>query len=146
VRRVRASFVLISVAASTALCGCADGYLFRNDHRISIDSPGSFATVHQPLTVRWTARDFTAPHDGSFAVFFDLAPPPPGQTLGDIPPLQRRLVRVVDTTSVEAPAFTHDSSTTGPLQDHHQVTVVLLDGQGRRISETAGYVEFDVST
>jgi hypothetical protein len=131
---------------SSTLSGCADGYLFHNDHRISIDSPGSFASVRQPLTVRWTSPDFSAPRDGSFAVFFDLAPPPPGQTLGDIPPLQKRFVRVVDTTHVEAPAFTHDSSSTGPLQDHHEVTVILLDRQGRRISETAGYVEFDVST
>jgi hypothetical protein len=143
-RRARA-LVLLAVLATT-LSGCADGYLFRNDHRITIDSPASFAAVQQHFTVRWTARDFTAPRDGRFAVFFDLAPPPPGQTLGDIPPLQRQLVRVVDTTEVEAPTFTHDSTTTGPLQDHHEVTVILLDRQGRRISETAGYVEFDVGT
>jgi hypothetical protein len=131
---------------SSVLSGCADGYLFRNDHRISIDSPGSFASVRQPLTVRWTAADFVAPRDGSFAVFFDRAPPPPGRTIGDIPPLEKRFVRIVDVTHVDAPAFTHDDTTTGPLQDHHEVTVVLLDRSGRRISETAGYVEFDVST
>jgi hypothetical protein len=133
-------------ALSGMLSGCADGYVFRNDHRIAIDSPHSFASVHQPLTVSWSAPGFSAPRDGKFAVFFDLAPPPPGQTLGDIPPLQKRFVRVVDTTHVEAPAFTHDTSATGPLQDHHEVTVILLDPQGRRISETAGYVEFDVGT
>lgn len=142
----RAAVVVLLGALSITLSGCADGYLFRNDHRISIDTPGSFATVHQPMVVRWTASGFQAPRDGSFAVYFDLAPPPPGQTVGDVPPLQRRLVRVVNATQVEAPAFTHDSSTTGPLQDHHEITVVLLDRDGRRISETAGYVEFDVST
>jgi hypothetical protein len=135
----------IGVLGST-LSGCADGYLFRNDHRITIDSPASFASVRQPLVVRRTTPDFVAPRDGSFAVFFDLAPPPPGETLRNIPPLQKRFVRVVDTTHVDAPTYTHDSSTTGPLQDHHEVTVILLDPQGRRISETAGYVEFDVST
>jgi hypothetical protein len=144
VRRA-AAVVALGVLGAT-LCGCGDGYLFRNDHRITIDSPGSFTTVRQPLTVRWSVRDFAAPRDGSFAVFFDLAPPPPGQTLGDIPVLQRRFVRVVDATQVQAPAFIHDSTSTGPLQDHHEVTVVLLDRQGRRISETAAYVEFDVST
>jgi hypothetical protein len=144
-RRARVA-VLVGAVASLALSGCADGYLFRNDHRITIEAPGSFAAVRQPFIVRWTARDFTAPRDGSFAVFFDLAPPPPGQTIRDIPPLEKRLVRVVDTTQVVAPAFTHDSTTTGPLQDHHEITVILLDRQGRRISETAGYVEFDVST
>ncbi len=135
----------LGILGST-LSGCGDGYLFRNDHRITIDSPASFASVRQPMTVRWTAPDFVAPRDGSFAVFFDLAPPPPGETLGSIPPLQKRFVRVVDTTHVDAPAFTHDSSTSGPLQDHHEVTVILLDHQGRRISETAAYTEFDVST
>jgi hypothetical protein len=144
-RRARA-LVLAGGALSIALSGCADGYLFRNDHRITIDTPGSFAAVRQPFVVRWTAGDFAAPQDGSFAVFFDLAPPPPGQTIGTIPPLEKRLVRVVDTAQVTAPTFSHDSSTIGPLQDHHEVTVILLDRQGRRISETAGYVEFDVST
>jgi hypothetical protein len=137
--------IALGVLSST-LSGCADGYLFRNDHRITVDSPASFASVRQPLTVRWTAPDFLAPRDGRFAVFFDMAPPAPGETLGDIPPLQKRFVRVVDTTHVDAPTFTHDSSTTGPLRDHHEVTVILLDPSGRRISETAGYVEFDVST
>jgi hypothetical protein len=144
-RRARA-VVVAGAALGIALSGCADGYLFRNDHRITIDAPGSFAAVHQPFVVHWTARDFAAPQDGSFAVFFDLAPPPPGQTIGTIPPLERRFVRVVDTTQVPAPTFSHDSTTTGPLQDHHEITVILLDRQGRRISETAGYVEFDVST
>jgi hypothetical protein len=143
---LRRSLAIIALGVlGSALSGCGEGYLFRNDHRIVIDSPGSFSSVRQPLTVRWTAPDFSAPRDGRFAVFFDLAPPPPGQTLGDIPPLQKRFVRVVDSTHVEAPAFVHDTSSTGPLQDHHEVTVILLDSSGRRISETAGYVEFDVS-
>lgn len=131
---------------TAALAGCGDGYLYRNDHRVTIDSPSSFATVRQPFVVRWRATDFQAPRDGRFAILFDLPPPPPGGTLGDIPPLQRRLVRLADTTEVDAPTFNRDSATTGPLQDHHEVTVILLDRQGRRISETAGFVEFDVAT
>jgi hypothetical protein len=143
---VRRAFLVVGLGAvSAALSGCAEGYLFRNDHRITIETPASFATVHQNFTVRWSARDFVAPRDGRFAVFFDLSPPSPGQTLGNIPALERRFVRVVDATQVQAPTFTHDSDTTGPLQDHHEVTVILLDRDGRRISETAGYVEFDVT-
>lgn len=141
----RALAFLVLGAVTIALPGCADGYLFRNDHRVAIDSPTSFATVSQPFVVRWTAHDFQAPRDGRFAVLFDLAPPPPGGTLDDIPPLQRRFIRVVDSTEVEAPTFTKDTSTTGPLQDHHEVTVILLDPEGRRISETAGFVEFDLT-
>ena len=142
-RRTGVALALLAVCAAS---GCADGYLFRNDHRITIDTPQSFAMVSQPFTVRWSARDFQAPRDGHYAVLFDLSPPPPGATLGDIPPLQQRFVKVVDTAEVQAPAFTHDSQTSGPLQDHHEVTVILLDPGGRRISETAGYVEFDVNT
>lgn len=143
-RRLRAA--LACTVLALVVSGCADGYLFRNDQRITMLSPASFATVGQPLTVRWTARDFTAPKDGRFAVLFDLAPPAPGETLDNIPPLERRLVKVVDTGEVQAPMFTHDDNATGPLQDHHEVTVILLDPHGRRISETAGYVEFDVRT
>ena len=142
----RVLVLTVLLVVSAAVSGCADGYLFRNDHRITIETPGSFATVRQNVTVRWAATDFQAPRDGRFAVLFDLSPPSPGDTLADIPPLERQFVKVVDTTQVQAPTFVHDSTATGPLQDHHEVTVILLDPQGRRIGETAGYVEFDVST
>lgn len=143
---LRALLVVALGAASVTASGCGDGYLYRNDHRVTIESPGSFASVAQRFTVRWTARDFQAPRDGRYAVLFDLAPPGPGDTLGDIPPVERPFVKVVDDTQVQAPFFVPDSNATGPLQDHHEVTVILLDPQGRRISETAGFVEFDVNT
>jgi hypothetical protein len=141
-----ARVVRLAALCSVLLCvtGCG-GKLFRNDHRIAILEPRKFATVDQPLTVTWRAKNFEAPSDGHFLVLVDKDPMPPGQTVAYF--RRNRL----DVYTVDEPRFTVDTFTahTGGTKlerNHHDVTVVLLDRQGRRIGESAGFVEFDVRT
>ena len=136
---------VVLVATCVALTGCADGLLFRNDHRVIVVSPDNFATVSQPLTIRWSARDFSAPADGHFVVFFDVSPQSPGETIDGFTPLQRVSIKTVDANEVTAPTFRPDEGAPAATRNHHEVTVILVDTSGRRIGETAGFVEFDVA-
>jgi hypothetical protein len=106
--------------------------------------PADHATVPEPLTVRWTATDFSAPRDGSFAVFVDRDPMPPGASLADFAPHDRDGIHVVDTTSLRLDVLGRQVGVDPAEQDHHDVTVVLLDRQGHRIGEYAAYSEFTV--
>ena len=126
--------------------GCQSQLLFRNDHRITIVSPRDFSTVHAPVTIRWVTRDFSAPTDGHFVVFLDSDPQPPGETLNYFAGQSLQYVWTVDTTSFRIPHFPLvDPNAPKQEQEHHDVTVILVDRQGRRISETAGFVEFNLT-
>jgi hypothetical protein len=125
-----------------ALAGCS-GKLFRNDHRIAIDTPHKFATVDQPLTVSWRAKNFTAPADGHFLVLVDRDPMPPGRTVAFFKRDRLNLYQV-DDTSLTIDTFTPHTGGTKLERNHHDVTIVLLDTTGRRIGESAGFVEFDI--
>ena len=126
--------------------GCQTQLLFRNDHRITITTPSSFANVHKPLTIRWVTRDFTAPQDGHYEVFLDRDPQPPGESLHYFAGQSLQFIWTVDTTSFRVPYLPLPDPNAPQLeQEHHTVTVILVDTQGRRIGETSGFVEFYVT-
>jgi hypothetical protein len=78
-------------------CGTGDLQL-RADTRVRFVAPAQDSTVHLPMTVRWSVRDFTvlpasasaspaaAPRRdaGLFAVFVDRAPIRPGQSVSSL--------------------------------------------------------------
>lgn len=164
-RRVALPWLL---SALLPLVGCsARGVAYRQDKRVHIVAPRSRQKVSLPVTVRWTVADFgiTGPtgtserHRGYFGVFVDRAPQPPGKPLTwfarndaecekkagcpDSPYLAARdIFTATDTRFVvdqlaRPPSSVHRKET-------HEVTVVLLDGNGRRVGETAFAVEFQV--
>jgi hypothetical protein len=143
--------------------GCSGSLQFRNDRRIEITSPEDRSTVTVPFAVEWMYEDFevTGPTPGArddagyFGVFVDRAPMPAGEDF-------HWLVR--DDRSCEAEAGCPDEryladrdifTTTKPrveitklpkigvraATEVHDITVVLLDGSGRRIGESAWYVD-----
>jgi hypothetical protein len=153
--------ILISVPA----CGIR-GLDFVKDERVEIVAPKDDAQVTLPMTVRWKATDFavTGPTDaatndaGYFGVFVDRAPPGPGSTLASLAegdevckatpgcPDEKYLAsqRAYTTTDTSfrierLPELTRDRTREG-----HEVTIVLLDGAGRRIGESAFRVEFQI--
>jgi hypothetical protein len=141
----RGRVIVATLAMTLGLSGCEQqALLFRNDHRINVSSPATFATVGLPLTLRWTARDFSAPRDGHFEVFVDRSPQPPGKTISEFPPGDRAGIYATDSTEMELKVFGRDPAAPPAEQDHHELTVILVDPHGRRISETAGFVEFDI--
>lgn len=140
-QRLRASIALLLLAPLLAGCG---PYLFRQSDRLQIVTPQDNTTVRQPLTVRWTAKDFSAPRDGRFAVFVDRDPMNAGANIADYTAQERAGVYVVDGTSVQLKLLTPLAGVDPAEQNHHDVTVVMLDPGGSRIGEYAAFAEFTV--
>jgi hypothetical protein len=141
----------------------AQGLSFRVDKRVEIVSPKDRAEVSLPVTLAWTVRDFNlkgaAPDGGSFAVFVDRAPVPPGEQLAWVArddssceqpgcPNAAYLAKLgvfetTDTSLVitEIPGARNRSN---GKRDRHRAVIVLLDAQGARIGEIAYDVTFDL--
>lgn len=146
-----------ALAVFTSGCGFSD-LAFRQDDRLRFLSPDDRAEVTLPLTVRWAVEDFeVGPGAGSFAVFVDAAPQPPGRSLDWLArdddacrpsegcPDERWYATrdVYPTTDTEItidqlPARSDDR------RELHEITVVLLDEEGRRVGETGWTLEFQV--
>ena len=130
---------------------------------MDIIAPDDRSKVDLPVTVRWTVEDFAVGDgEGSFAVAVDATPPRSGQSLPDMfrksttcrgeagrrlcasPEYlaQRGLYRTTDT------AFTIQRvaklSGNDRRREFHEITVVLLDRDGRRAGEGAWSVQFSV--
>jgi hypothetical protein len=160
-RRARA---IVAAAVLLALPGCGS-MQYRNDHRVSITDPENRSTVTVPFTVRWTYRDFAATGPtgrrdskaGYFGVFIDRSPMPAGKHLDWIARDDRSCKRSGGCPNTQYLADRHVFTTTRPelvvstlpttnihtSTERHEVTVVLLDGTGHRIGESAWYVAVD---
>lgn len=155
---------------AVALCvlstaGCQLGELqFKNDHRLTFQEPASRERVTLPVTISWSMRDFSTtgldgssdPKQGAFAVFVDRAPMPVGKDLKWLarsdtgckrdprcPDAQYLADRGVHITT--EPTLTLDvlpRAADGVGDEEHYVNVVLLDGTGHRIGESAWYRPF----
>ena len=161
----RAARLALAVAGLLALSACSVGDLqFRNDDRLSFSAPAARAKVTTPLTVSWAMQDFTpvgldgssSRDKGIYAVFVDRAPMPVGK---DIAWLARDDTSCVRDPACPNPQFLADQDvylTTRPQvvldrlpdagegvgDEQHFVNVVLLDGKGVRIGESAWYRPF----
>lgn len=151
----RARFWLLVVLAvsmsSTPACGFR-GLSFVVDDRVDILAPKDRSTVSLPLRLRWESRDF----DGTYAVFLDRPPQPPGKTPAwlvrnddscradqgcpDADYLAGRGIFTTDATElvIEQVPFRSDE------REFHEAVVVLLDERGRRLGESAFAVQFEV--
>jgi hypothetical protein len=163
--RLLPALATFAVLASL-LSGCGNYHhlSFRQDKRLDIVAPADRSSVHLPVTVRWRISDFlvtgptgrAGPDQGYFALFVDRTPVPGGQTLGyvshgdrscrpqlgcpDQGYLAARQVFATNQTqytlkTLVDPRLQHQKET-------HTVTIVLLDGTGRRIGESAWSTTF----
>jgi hypothetical protein len=141
------------------MSGCSvSGHSFFQDDRLELISPEDRSQVRLPVTVRWRADDRDVrPVNGAFGVLVDRAPPPPGRTLAwlfrddencedtagcpDAAYLAER--RVFETTGTSV-AIDRVFATGDADRELHEVTVVLLDAQHRRVSESAWTVRFRI--
>lgn len=148
--------------AGFALLAACGSMQYRNDHRVEITSPESRSTVSVPFTVRWTYKDFTVtgpttkrePKAGYFGVFINRSPMPAGKHLSWIAKDDNSCVKtegcpdeeyladhqVFTTTEPELVVNTLPSTDVRTSTERHEITVVLLDGTGHRIGESAWYV------
>lgn len=157
----------MALASVLLLAGCADysELQFVKDERLTFTEPASRELVTTPLRISWSMEDFTVvepgqgePTDdaGYFAVFVDRAPVEPGHTLEDVagrdeackrdpscPDARYLADRGVYTTTKSS--LTVELIAALPSKEDvqlHDVTVVLLDSEGRRIGEAAWYRQF----
>ena len=129
---------------SLPLSGCAS-LLFRQDHRISILSPTNNGTVSQPLTVTWTARDFTPGPDGEFVVFVDRSPMPPGEGLDYFAAHDQDGIFPTHRSDIQFDVLRQVTGNASAERNRHELTVILVDAHGHRIGEESGFVAFTVS-
>jgi hypothetical protein len=117
-------------------CGVHDLAL-REDDRVSITSPGDGDDVRLPITLRWTAHDLdVGGADGTtFGVVIDDALPRPGHAAND---------RVLHTTRTSIVLDQLGSANRPGDRGGHQLTVILLDDQGRRLGEGAWRIRIDL--
>lgn len=157
--RTRRPALAAALAVALAASGCSqfgtDGLQLQADDSIEIVTPDDRATVDVPLEVRWTDSDPRP--GGTYAVIIDRAPMPPGETVDwfarddadcaatagcpDEVWLARRGITVTDGTELSI-------AIVPPLDDDerfHELTVVRLDGEGRRDGEGAFRAQFEVA-
>ena len=150
-------------------CG-VHGLSFVEDERLTITSPADRATVAVPVNLEWRVDNFTVtgrdgsarPDAGYFAVFVDRAPQPPGQTLEwlvrddaeckvTIGCPNETYLRTRDVYSTTDTKLTIDRiadlsrGQRRGRREFHEITVVLLNGRGERMGESAFRVEFQVT-
>lgn len=161
----------VLLLALVALPACTvQGLTFEQDDRITFIEPGYREKVTFPVTIRWSVDGFqvTGPDGesrddaGYFGVMFDVDPQPPGEGLDyfarndiscrrsegcpDRGYLEERGVYTTTATHLTvtalppAPGVELDRGE----PDIHDVIVVLLDGEGRRIGESAWWQTFEV--
>lgn len=138
--------LIVSVACRT------EGLQFREDRRIQIVAPQDRAEVRLPIVVQWTAKH-SSPR---FGVFVNVIPQPPGKGLeyffrkdpscrparACVVPNSLARVGVFETTET---AFTIEAvgrraGVPKDQSDWHEVTVALLDSNGRRIGESGDWI------
>jgi hypothetical protein len=147
---------------SGGACG-SGGLQFRKDDRVDITAPRARERVVAPLAVRWTTKGLDLAEPGGptrFAVFVDRAPIHPGQSMSAVGDdvcrrtpgcpdegyLRDRFIYLTRGTSLtlETLPAKSGSNRTG-AKDAHDVTIVLLDADGRRHGESSWSVEFSTA-
>jgi hypothetical protein len=165
VRGLSAKRITALLLAIAATAGCNISQLqFKNDHRLSFQSPHSREKVKAPFTIRWSMKDFDATgldgsrdkNKGAFAVFIDRAPMPVGKDIKwlakndtsckrdprcpDAEYLASKGVFITKDTSVNIDVLPAVGDGVG--DDQHDVIIVLLDGTGHRIGESGWHRGF----
>lgn len=162
----RATFLLAGAVLLVAPACTFQGLAFIEDRRVEIVSPDYREIVELPVTIDWEVTDEELASrlgtETNFGVYLDIDPQPPGESLDnfgrddptcrrdegcpDEKYLRQRGVYVTSETEMTfrllpiAPGV--DLERGDP--DFHEVTLVLLDEEGRRIGESAWAITFEV--
>jgi hypothetical protein len=133
---------------------------FLPDRRLSMVAPEEEQQVGLPLVVRWKVEDFPVTDGNHFGVFVDTDIPSPDKTVRlrvctsreQLPPApgefrgickdQRQKIFFTTDTSYELQCFEPRFNLGARRLNDHRVTVILLDGQNRRVGEAAASVPF----
>ncbi len=161
---------MLTVAIAAVLPACrVNDLAFKEDERVEIVSPVDQDEVTLPFEIRWTVKGFEvvgadgsdSENAGYFAVLLDESPMPPGEGLAyfarddiscdrsagcpDAQYFAERGIFPTSATSFEV-ANIEDTRPTDrkSAPDNHELTVILLNGKGERIGESAFRVDVEV--
>ena len=144
-RGVHLVAVVVLLAAASGCAGIAD---LRAD-QLSITTPAELAAVQAGFTLEWSTHDLPSSVT-QFAVFVDRGPMSPGEDVRSLADDECRHRRGCPDASylrahnIYVTADRHVAIPTLPISDGltaqtphpaHQLVVVALDGQGRRVGE-----------
>jgi hypothetical protein len=160
----------ILLSFSVILSGCStQGLNFREDERVRITFPKPQDAVRFPFTMRWSVKNFeitgldgSAREDsGYFGFFIDRAPQPPSKTFAwlarnDLQCKNRpgcpdnAYFKNLGVHSLTKTSFTIENiidpdplNISRDRREFHEVIIILLNGRGERIGESAFRVEFE---
>jgi hypothetical protein len=160
---------LLAVLFLTASCSI-QGLNFREDKRVTITSPRERAQVRFPFTVEWNVNGFqiTGPdrrdsqNSGYFGFFLDRTPQPPGKPFAwlvkddrncqlrpgcpDNLYFQNLGIHSTTKTSLTINSIIDPDPLNINVErrEFHRVVIILMNGRGERIGESAFRVEFEV--
>lgn len=135
---------------------------FLPDRRLSMVAPEEEEEVRLPLEVTWTVTDFPIEDGNRFGVFVDTDIPSPDKTVRlrvcstreELPPSpgefrgicsdQREKIFFTEATSFTLECFEPRFNLGARRLNDHRVTIILLDGENRRVGEAAASVPFRV--
>jgi hypothetical protein len=142
------------------LSGCSlSGLAFRQDDRLAIENLEDRSTIEIPYVLEFSfAGELGTGGIAGFGILIDWSPPPPGDTLASLLDEDPACVgpsgcpegylarnRIIVTTDTE---FVVDNVPVGSDREerrgYHELTIVLVDAEGRRVGETAAFVRFRV--
>lgn len=159
---------LVVLACFLLLPACAvHGLNFKQDKRLEITAPKDRAKVHLPFTIRWRVHDFrvtgrtddTRSDRGYFGVYVDRAPQPPNESQESLlrndfrcrvqHQCTQEMLDQADIHATTAREFAISSLPAPPTnaakrRELHDVTIVLLDGRGERIGESAFRLQIEI--
>lgn len=164
----RTAAALALVLGVLPACGTR-GLDFVKDERVVITAPRDRAKITLPVTIAWSVHGFevSGPDGrrrrdaGYFGVYVDRPPQPPERTqawlvrddqrcTGDPACPDREFLATLNVHSTTETRFTiarlpAPSSEAARRREFHEATVVLLNGRGERIGESAFTVQFEVA-
>jgi hypothetical protein len=163
--RARATLVLLLVSMVVGGCGITrvdSPVTFSSDRRLDITDPSAEAKATLPVQVRWEAKDFALTDGQHFGVFVDRVPIGPKRSVrlricteGEKLPPQigafrkvckddRKTVFFTSKPSITLACFEPRFNVPKRTRNTHTVSVVLLDGNDRRVGEAVDSVKFEV--
>ena len=111
---------------------------------MKVTYPAIYSSVKEPLTIQWHVNGTGAADGTRFAVFLDRDPMPPGEGIDYFDSRDREGIWLLDRTTLHLDVLSRRPGVDPAEQDHHDVTVVLLDRAGKRVGEDAGFSEFNI--
>jgi hypothetical protein len=131
----------VLVAAMSAMSGCLEGRSFHRNSGLSIIEPidGDFAEA--PLTIRWVSPNSSVKR---FAVFVDRPPLAPGKSVDKLEVQERDGVFPTTETEFLLEFVAPRDTSVVARRDLHQITVVALTSDGKRLDDSSSSVKLTV--